>query len=103
MVVCINREQHYSDDRKKVSPSRSRTVGQVVSLADLERLVVCPEADARYILKPNWRHGNAPFLTKVISGNGEIPHTRSSTRHKCRTDAEMYKQVGLLDRLYEHD
>jgi hypothetical protein len=56
-----------------VSPSRSRIVGQVVSLADLERLVVCPEADARYILKPNWRHGNAPFLTEVISGNGEIP------------------------------
>jgi hypothetical protein len=40
--------------KKKVSPSRSRTVGGVISLADLERFVVCPEADARYILQPNW-------------------------------------------------
>jgi len=37
----------------------------------------------------------------VISGNGEIPEVPLATN--VGTDAEMYKQPGLLDRLYEPD
>jgi len=37
----------------------------------------------------------------VISGNGEIPEVPLATN--VGTDAEMYKQPGLLDRLHEPD
>jgi hypothetical protein len=40
--------------KEKLSPTRSRNVGEVISLTNLERFVVCPEADAWYILQPNW-------------------------------------------------
>ena len=37
----------------------------------------------------------------MISGNGEIPEVPLATN--VGTDAEMYKQPGLLDRLHEPD
>jgi len=54
IAVCTNREQHYNDDKRKGVSKIQKNVGEVISLTDLERFVVCPEADAWYILQPNW-------------------------------------------------
>jgi hypothetical protein len=41
------------------------------------------------------------FIAEVVSRNGEIPEVPLAT--DVGADAEMYKQAGLLDRLYEPD
>jgi hypothetical protein len=41
------------------------------------------------------------FIPEVVSRNGEIPEVPLAT--DVGADAEMYKQAGLLDRLYEPD
>jgi hypothetical protein len=130
MAICANREQHYNDDRKKRclhldpellvrwfhwptlkgslsvlklmpgSPVHTSTkLGSHYEIAciaiEVNRQEYCMH------IHQNWRHHNAPLLTEVISGNGEIPEVPLATN--VGTDAEMYKQAGLLDRLYEPD
>lgn len=95
----------------------------VTTKTDLERFVVCSETDAWYILQPNWEattklHRNRsqytgvlhihqnwrtviPHYAEVISRNGGIPKIPLAAN--VGTDAEMCKQPGLLDSLYEPD
>jgi len=76
IAVCKTKRQHYNHEKNDVSLQLDPEM-LVTSQTDLERFVICPEADAWYILQPNWE-----ATTKLhcnISQETGVLHVRDAT------------------------